>query len=241
MINCIIVDDEQHAINILKNHIGHTTFLNLLGSYTNPLEALGALQEQQPDLIFLDIHMPHISGMDFIRSSNSPARVILTTAYSEFAIEGFDLEVLDFLLKPIGLSRFLKAAHRALMVISNAKGDDDAQLPLEEDYIYVKTEIKGKLLKINFIDIDYIEGMKNYVAIHHNGIKTLALLNMKDMEERLPSKHFMRVQKSFIIPIRKVSAIEGNIIKLKNVNSEIQLGASYKSAFMENLKDKLMM
>lgn len=240
MINCIIVDDEQHAIDVLKNHISKTPSLNLVGTFTNPMMALARLTGNEIDLVFLDIQMPDLSGIDFAKSITGQTKVIFTTAYSNYAVDSFELEVIDYLLKPVGFTRFLKAVNRAVTLIENSKGNRSDELPLEDDYIFVKTELKGKLIKINLEDVDYIEGMKNYVAFHHNGIKTLALLNMKDIEERLSSRHFIRVQKSFIIPIRKVVGIEGNIIRLKGVNANILLGAAYKEQFLDRLKDKLM-
>lgn len=240
MINCIIVDDERHAIDVLQNHIGKIPFLNLLNSYTRPHEALEALKENNVHLVFLDIQMPEISGIDFAKAIAGKAKVIFTTAYSNYAVDGFELEVIDYLLKPVGFSRFLKAANRALALINKTEKEGFEEIPLEDDYIFVKTELKGKLIKINLGEIDYIKGMKNYVAFHHNGIMTLALLNMKDIEERLPSKYFKRVQKSFIIPIRKVTGMDGNIIRLNGVNTEIQLGPLYKAEFMNLLRDKLM-
>lgn len=239
MITCIVVDDEQAAIDILKHYISQTPYLELIGSFTNPLQALAAINEQKPNLVFSDIQMPGISGLDLIKALNGQCRAILCTAYSEFAAEGFDLEVIDYLMKPVPFPRFLKAAQRAMQVIENKPQAGDV-LPLEDDYLFVKTESKGKLLKINLVDIDYIEGMKNYVAIHHAGHKTLALLNMKDLEGRLPAPHFMRVQKSFIIPLRKIAGLEGNLIRIKNVNAEILLGESYRQAFLERVNDKLM-
>jgi DNA-binding LytR/AlgR family response regulator len=238
MINCLIVDDEEHAITVLEHHIRQTPYLNLVASSTNPLAALKIVNEQKIDLVFLDIQMPDISGLDFIRATNGKCRAILTTAFSEFVSEGFDLEVIDYLLKPVSFPRFLKAAQRALQAFGGKKEDQTDSL--EDDYVFVKTELRGKLLKINLIDIDYIEGMKNYVAFYHNGIKTLALLNMKDIAERLPTRHFMRVNRSFIIPLRKISGVEGNIIHLKNVQAEIVLGDTFRSAFMERMKGKLM-
>lgn len=238
MINCIIVDDEQHAITVLEHYIRQTPFLNLAASFSNPLEAMKAVNEQNIELAFLDIQMPDISGLDFIQAINGKCRVILTTAFSEFATEGFNLEVVDYLLKPIPFPRFLKAAQRALQVISGKVNTDEHAL--EDDYIFVKTELRGKLLKINLIDIDYIEGMKNYVAFHHNGIKTLALLNMKDIADRLPAKHFIRVSRSFIIPLRKISGLEGNMVHLKNITADIALGDTYRTVFMERMKGKLM-
>ncbi len=221
MITCIIVDDEQHAIDVLEHYVRQTPFLQLVRSTTNPLEALQLLSEKAIDLVFLDIQMPEISGMDFVRTIRGKTRVILTTAYSEFATEGFDLEVTDYLLKPVSFPRFLKAVHRVQQQMGVAVQEEEAR---EDDYFFVKTEAKGKMLKINFKDIDYIEGVKNYVAIYHNGQKTLALLNMKDLEERLPARHFIRIHRSFIIALDKITAIEGNRVLLKGITAEILLG-----------------
>jgi len=184
--------------------------------------------------------MPEISGLDVVRTINGKSKVILTTAYSEFAAEGFDLEVVDYLLKPISLPRFLRAVQRAMQTIQPTATPTEAEMPLENDYIFVKTEQKGKMLKINIQDIDYVEGMKNYVAIHHGGLRTLALLNMKDLEERLPEKQFMRVHKSFIIALHRIIAIEGNQIILKNIKAEIMLGETYRSSFQDMMRKKLM-
>lgn len=235
MISCIIVDDEQHAIDVLAHFVNQTPLLTLKGTTTDPLEALQLINREQVDLIFLDIQMPHISGIDFIKAINGRCKVILTTAYSEFAAEGFDLEVVDYLLKPIPLPRFLKAVQRAAAVLAKTTAPETET----DDYIFVKTEAKGKMLKINLADIDYIEGMKNYVAIHTGDTKTLALLNMKDLEDRLQGKHFMRVHRSYIIAIGKITMIEGNKIMLKK-GQEILLGDSYRAAFLEAMKGKLM-
>ncbi len=239
MINCIIVDDEQHAIDILTHYVKQTPFLNLLASTTNPLQALQVVNENKVDLVFLDIQMPEISGLDFIKAINGKAKVILTTAYGEFAVEGFELEVLDYLLKPVSLPRFLKATQRALNIISNQEGKEGVT-DFEDDFILVKTESKGKLLKIMLPDIDYIEGVKNYVGIHHNGQKTLALLNMKDLDERLPEKYFMRIHRSFIVSVNKITALEGNQVILKNNKAEILLGESYRAVFFERRKGTIM-
>jgi DNA-binding LytR/AlgR family response regulator len=152
MISCLIVDDEQGAIDILRTFIEKTPFLRLQGSTTNPLEALSLLQQQPVDLIFLDIHIPQLSGLDFMQLLKGNTKVILTTAYSEFAVEGFEREALDCLLKPIAFERFLKAAQKAL----NSSIEHSARWQLadkENDYIFVKTESKGKITKVNFADI----------------------------------------------------------------------------------------
>lgn len=239
MIKCLVVDDEQHAIDILVHYIQQIPFLELVAATLNPIEGLQIVGSKQIDLVFLDIQMPDISGIDFIKAINGKSRVILTTAYTEFAIEGFNLEVIDYLLKPISMPRFLAATQKALKVINPQKEAQD--LPdIQDDYMFVKTESKGKMLKINLADIDYIEGMKNYVAIYRNGQKILVYTNMKDMEERLPKKQFVRVHKSFIISIPKITGIESNLIILKNITAEILLGESYKHHFMTIIKSKLI-
>src|SRR5215211_7449418 len=199
MINCLIVDDEQHAIDILVHYVKQTPYLNLAASTTNPIEALQIVGTQKLELVFLDIQMPELSGIDFIKAINGKAKIILTTAYSEFALESYELDVVDYLLKPIRLPRFLAAVQKAVQQINAA--NETSQENSEDDYIFVKTESKGKLLKINLADIDFIEGMKNYVAIHCGDKKTLAYTSMKELEEKLSGKQFIRVHKSFIIPI----------------------------------------
>jgi two-component system LytT family response regulator len=242
MITCIIVDDEQPAIDVLEHYVKQIPSLELLASFTNPLQALQLLNERPVDLLFLDIQMPEISGIDLIRAIRGRSKVILTTAYSEFVSEGFELEVADYLLKPVPFPRFLKAIQRVQQLQDepaapgHAPEDNDAA----DDYFFVKTELKGKMLKINFKDIDYIEGMKNYVAIHHDGTRTVALLNMKDLEDRLPARYFMRIHRSYIIALEKIVAIEGNTVFLRKVREGILLGETYKTAFLERMKGKIM-
>ncbi|HVF80725.1 MAG TPA: LytTR family DNA-binding domain-containing protein [Flavisolibacter sp.] len=235
MINCLIVDDEQHAIDILVHYVKQTPLLHLIATATNPMEALQLVATQKVDLIFLDIQMPELTGLDFIKAIQGKAEIILTTAYSEFAIESYELDVVDYLLKPIRFPRFLQAVQKVLP-LPNLEGGTQ----VEDDYIFVKTESKGKLLKINLADIDYIEGMKNYVAIHRGVQKTLVFTSMKELEERLPHKQFLRVQKSFIIPIAKITGIEGNLLRIKNVTAEIQIGENYKADLMDIIRNKMI-
>jgi two-component system LytT family response regulator len=239
MINCIIVDDEPHAIEVLDHYVKQTPHLQLIDSFTNPIEALQLLTRQKVDLVFLDIQMPEISGIDFIKAMQGKSKVILTTAYSEFALEGYDLYVVDYLLKPIRLARFLAAVQKAVEQINPKNENAQAQVA-EDDYIFVKTESKGKLLKINLSDIDFIESMKNYVAIHRSGQKTMVYTSMKELEERLPKKQFIRVHKSFIIPISRITGIEGNLVRLKNVTAEILIGENYKAELMEIIRGKMI-
>jgi len=239
MINCIIVDDEQHAIDILVHYVNQTPHLNLSGTTTNPIEALQMVSSQKIDLVFLDIQMPELSGMDFIKAINGKTKVILTTAYSEFALQSYELDVIDYLLKPVRLPRFLSAVQKAVKEIT----EFESASPLQTeggDYIFVKTESKGKLLKINLDDIDYIEGMKNYVSFYRAGQKTLVYTSMKEIEERLPHKQFIRVHKSFIIPIARITGIEGNLLRLQNISAEIMIGDSYKADLMEIIRNKMI-
>ena len=238
MTTCIIVDDEQHAIDVLEHYVKQIPSLQLLASFTNPLQALELLNREKVDLLFLDIQMPEISGLDFIRAIQGRSKVILTTAYSEFVTEGFELEVEDYLLKPIPFPRFIKAIQRAQSTPPSA--DPSAIDATVDDYFFVKTELKGKMLRINFSDIDYIESMKNYVAIHHNGMKTMALLTMKDLEDRLPASRFLRIHRSFIIAVDKITAIEGNTVLLRNVKESILLGETYRPAFLEKMRGKML-
>ena len=238
---CIIIDDERHAIDVLEHYVRQIPDLQLLASFTNPLEALQFLNKASADLLFLDIQMPEISGIDLIRTIPNRTKIILTTAYSEFVTEGFELEVADYLLKPVPFPRFLKAVQRVQQAIAINSAREPADTgELADDYFFVKTEMKGKILKINFREIDYIEGEKNYVAIYHTGVKTMALLNMKDLEDRLPARYFMRIHRSFIIPLEKIVAIEGNSVSLRAIKEKILLGDTYRAAFLERMKGKIM-
>lgn len=240
MINCIIVDDEQHAIDVLDHYVKQTPHLHLVASFTNPIEALQLLGQQKIDLVFLDIQMPELSGIDLIKAIQGKSKVILTTAYSEFALEGYELYVVDYLLKPIRLPRFLTAVQKAVELINATHEPLSHQQVADDDYIFVKTESKGKLLKINLADIDFIESMKNYVAIHCGGQKTLVYTSMKELEERLSKKQFIRVHKSFIIPISHITGIEGNMVRLKNISEGILIGENYKAELMEIIRGKMI-
>jgi len=240
MINCIVVDDEEHAIEVIQHYLKSVDTIHIVDTFTNPLAAHSFLMQHKIDLVFLDIHMPDISGLEFIQSiNNKDISFILTTAYKQFAHDGFDLEVVDYLVKPIPLPRFLQAITKAQKIIE-AKNPVPVNIQHEADYFMVKTEAKGKMLKINIAEIDFVEGMKNYVAFHHNGIRTLALLSMKDVEDRLPKSHFIRVQKSFIIATNKIISIDGNRIVLKGISAEILIGETYRKEFLDRMKQKLI-
>lgn len=239
MINCLIVDDEQHAIDILTHHVQQTNFLNLVLATTNAMEALDVINNQKIDLLFQDIQMPEISGIDMVKAINGKCKVILTTAYSEYALQGYELDVVDFLLKPVSFPRFIKAVQKvAAQMPQQQAAAPAAEARPEEDFIYVKTGIKHKVIKINLGEIDYIESLKNYVAIYHEGKKTLVYLSLKELEANLPASQFIRVHKSYIIPYARIVRVDGNQIILKNVNADILLGETYKAFFWEKIKNK---
>ncbi len=240
MINCIIIDDEQPAINIIASYIKNIPYLHLVATTTKPMEGLSIINEQKIDLIFLDIQMPDITGLEFIKAINGKCKVILTTAYSEYALDGFELSVIDYLLKPIPFSRFLNAVQKAREVL-DAQAHTNHSLFTESNFILLKGESKGKLIKIELDEIDYFEGMRNYVAVYSNGKKILALINMKDLEEKLPAKKFIRVHKSYIVAVSRITAIEGNIVILKNYpKGDILIGNAYRSTFLDAMKSNLI-
>lgn len=238
MLTCIIVDDEPSAVNILKNYVAKTPFLELVGTAFDPLEAMKVMEGQKVNLAFLDIQMPHLSGIDFMKMLQGKTQVILTTAYSEFALEGFENEALDYLLKPIAFERFLKAAQRALNS-TTLTSPDWQPIKREDEYMFIKTETKGKMLKIDFADITYIEGLKNYVSIFTANDRIITYTSIKALTERLPD-YFMRIHKSYIVSLKKVRAVDGNQILLHNMKAYIPLGETYRTPFFASLQEKTM-
>lgn len=236
MINCAVLDDEQYSIDVLVHHIKQTSFLNLAGTTTQPDEALTMLNEKKVDLLFCDIQMPNVSGLEIIKTINGKCKVILTTAHSEFALQGYELDVVDYLLKPVSYPRFLAAVNKVNELISSFSSVDNPKN--SEDFIFVKTGIKGQVHRINLYEIDYIESMKNYVSIHHANKKTLVYIGITELESQLPMEDFIRVHKSFIVPFSRITGVEGNRILLKPDNAEIILGDTYRQQFLIRIKSR---
>ena len=234
MITCIIVDDEPSAVNVIKNYVVRVPFLELVGTAGDPLEAMKMLEGKQVDLVFLDIQMPHLSGIDFMKMLKNQTQVILTTAYSEFALEGFENEAIDYLLKPIAFDRFLRSVQR---ILNNATLTSPNWQPVEkeDDYMFVKTETKGKMLKVDFADIAYVEGLKNYVSIFVGDERIITYTSIKALDEKLPA-YFVRVHRSYIISLKKVRAVDGNQILLQNMKAYVPLGETYRDIFFDSLK-----
>lgn len=235
MISCMIVDDEQHAVDLLSQHVNQTSFLQLAFATTNPVEAINILQQQPIDLVFVDIQMPELSGLDIIKAAQGRSNFIICTAFAEFALNGYEHDVVDYLLKPVTYARFIKGVSKAMNVLSKESRNDQQATA---DFIFIKTEMKGKLVRISYSDIDYIEGMKNYVAFHTGKEKKLALLNMKFLEETLPASRFVRVHNSYIVPVSDITLIEGNELVLKDSTIRIPIGVTYKENLLEVLRIK---
>ena len=210
-INCIIIDDEPLARKGLKEYVADTLFLELAGEYEHPLKAMQVLSEQRIDLVFLDIQMPKLTGVEFMKSLQHPPLVIFTTAYPQYALEGFDLNAVDYLLKPFSFDRFLKAALKAKATIESKKTDNI--LPnTTTDHFFIKYD--SKLQKIRFDEILFVESLQNYVAIHTITRKYISYLTLKSLEDQLPGSEFVKIHKSYIIASRKVDTIEGNELKI---------------------------
>ena len=225
-INCIIIDDEPLARKGLKEYIMDVDFLELLGEFENPLKASAVLEGGQVQLIFLDIQMPKINGLEFLRSLKDAPPVILTTAYPQHALDGFELNALDYLLKPISFPRFLSAAMKAkeYYLIRN----QNASIGTSPAYFFIKAD--NKLVKIDYDEILYVEALQNYVTIHTNDRKYITYLTFKAIEEYLPSEQFIKTHKSYIVSASKIDSIEGN---------DIRIGVNH-IPISRNLKDEVM-
>ena len=237
MINTIIVDDEPLALEILEAHIEKIDELNLVAKCNNAIEANSALQEHDVDLMFLDIQMPQLTGVEFLKSLSNPPIAIFTTAYAEYAVEGFDLEALDYLLKPISFERFLKAANKAMDKFKNER-TSDVKIDSSEDFFFVKSD--KKMMKVFYRDILYIEGLKDYVIIRTETGRVITLQTMKSLVEKLPSDMFQRIHRSYILNLTKLKAIEGNMVELKEKgqNKMIPIGKNYRDDLLSIVESK---
>jgi DNA-binding LytR/AlgR family response regulator len=240
MIRCLVVDDEPLALHILEDYIAKMPFLELIKSTTNPIEALQLVQAGGIDLVFLDVQMPELTGIQFLRIANGKTKVILTTAYSQYALEGYELDVIDYLLKPIAFDRFFKSVQKAQTIIqpvtkTEAKQEQSApQNDFLSDFIFVKTE--HKIQKVYLNDILFIEGLKDYISIFTPAERIITLQNMKKMEDALPEKHFIRVHKSYIVSINKIDSIERSRIFIGD--KVIPVGDTYRDEFFKIVDGK---
>jgi two-component system LytT family response regulator len=246
MIRCLVVDDEPLALHIIEDYISKIPFLELVKATTNPIEALTIVQEGGVDLVYLDVQMPELTGIQFLRIANGRAKVILTTAYPQYALEGYELDVIDYLLKPIAFDRFFKSAQKAQGIIQPATKSISADQPIivaapqqpqddfSHDFIFVKTE--HKIQKVYLHDIQYIEGLKDYISIFTDGERIITLQNMKKMEDALPERHFVRVHKSYIVALNKIDSIERSRIFIGD--KVIPVGDTYRDQFFKAIEGR---
>jgi len=224
--NCIIIDDEPLALELLEDNIRMVDRLELVASCRSAGQAMQVLQEQQVDLIFCDIQMPGINGLQFVKSLTQKPLIIFVTAYQEFALDGFELDVVDYLLKPVAVERFLKACNKAIGIFDQAKNIIEAEPEKRRKYIFLYADYN--LIKVNHEDITYIEGLKDYVKIYlHNTPKAIiSRVTIKSLESQLPVDDFFRVHKSYIVNLDHVHSIRKGRIKIADV--EIPFSDSYK-------------
>lgn len=230
IINCIIVDDEPQARKLMETFVSQLGGWKILRVCSNAIEAFEALQSLPVDVVFLDIKMPTITGIDFLKSLKNPPLVIFTTAYNKYAMEGYELNVVDYLLKPISMHRLLQAAEKVGERLKNKA--EAPQTAAEIRYMFVKHD--NKLVKVTFADILYIEGMQNFVRIHTGTKQYLITHTMKAMEEVLPKKIFFRVHKSYIVNMESITAVFGNTIEIGKI--EIAIGSNYRAQFMRKIE-----
>lgn len=234
MIRCLVVDDEPLALDILEDYIKKVPFLTLVKTTTSAIEGLSLVQSDAVDLVFLDVQMPELTGIQFLKIINGKCDVILTTAYSQYAMDGYELDVVDYLLKPIAFDRFYKAAQKVLQNNNHSQAPESFSNHSNRNFIFVKTE--HKIQKIYLDDILYIKGLKDYISIFTKTERIITLQNMKKMEESLPPKSFTRVHKSYIIALSKIESIERSRIQIGD--KIIPIGDTYKEYFFKQIEDK---
>lgn len=229
MLKCLIIDDENHAIVLLTDYIKKVSFLQLEGTTTNPIEGLKLINEGSFDIVFLDVEMPEITGLELLSGISPKCKIVITSAFREYAADGYEHGVFDFLAKPIRFERFLKVVQKIFNIIVKENAN------IKEDYIFIKLDSKNHLKRILYKDIFYVEGAGNYLIIHTENEKIMTYLSIKDFEELMPADRFLRVQKSYVVSIEKISGIDGNEITLEN-SKKVLVGESYRTRVYDFLK-----
>ncbi|MEM1336431.1 MAG: LytTR family DNA-binding domain-containing protein [Bacteroidota bacterium] len=234
-LNCVVIDDEPLAREGIVSYIEKIDFLNLIGEGNNPTDLFALEKQQSLDLIFLDIQMPLMTGIEYLKSTKYRPMVIITTAYPSYALEGFELDVLDYMVKPITFDRFFKGADKAKDYFSMGKGEDSViERKAAPRYFFVKCDSVYE--KIFYHDVEYVQALQNYVIIHTATRKFMPLLTMKRMEELLDQEKFIRVHKSYLVAVDKILSVENTRIKL--AHQEVPLSRNYKDAVFKKVLDK---
>lgn len=232
MLKCLLIDDEPLALQLLQNYVDQTPGLERAGSYSHALEALKALEDIKVDLLFLDVQMPDLTGIQLSRILQDRYPVILTTAYEKYALEGYELNVIDYLLKPITFDRFLKAVQKAKQRILSTEVHPPVESSGSPPYLFVKSEYKT--VKIAFDDILYLEGMDDYVRIHTPTERIMTLERLKYFESTLPSSRFLRIHRSYLIALDKIDYIERNRVVMGEVR--LPVGGAYQEGFWKRVR-----
>ncbi len=231
---CIIVDDEHLARKLLSTYLSKIPEIEVVGQAKNAMEALSLLEKEQVDLLFLDIQMPDLTGLELLRTLPKAPFVVFTTAYSTHAVEGFELDAVDYLVKPVSFERFVQAVNKVRERMKLAAGQQLAPAPVEaeKDHFFVKVDYK--LVKVMFEHIHYIEGMREYVAIHTPAKRLIVYQSMKNLADILASRQFFRIHKSYIVSLNHIESVYGNVVQI--AGKELPIGKSYKDAFMDRLE-----
>lgn len=239
-INCLIIDDEELARDLVENYVLRLPHLHVVGKCANPIEAMQVLQSEKVDLLFLDIQMPELTGIEFLKTMQQRPLVIFTTAYKEHALEGYELDIVDYLLKPFRFERFLQAVNRAAKLLKrqnstpvsiNSLPERQAKEQQKKNYILVKSDFK--VFRILHEDILYIESMKEYVAFHTKNGRTMSLGSLKKLQTELPTEQFIRIHKSYMVNMDYVSALEGNMLHL--LEHRLPIGTSFKEDVLKRV------
>lgn len=232
-ITCYIVDDEYHVISTLREYISEVPYLELVGFNSNPEKGLIEVNRLAPDLVFLDINMPMLDGMDFCQLITTSTKVVFVSGYRDYAFDAFSHNAVDYLLKPVSHKRFMQAIHKVISFVPMLSGKPSAQHTSSEvSYIYIKHGVKGRLIKIEFDDIYYIESNDNQVVFNLENENYIAYVPLKNVLPQLPETSFLRIHKSFVVNHKKISHIEGSMVILKN-KTILQLGNTYKDSFFK--------
>ena len=230
ILKTLVIDDEPLAQNIIRKYAEDIKSIEIKGFCNDALVAMQILENQAIDLIFLDINMPKLSGIEFLKILKNPPLIILTTAYTDYAMEGYELNVLDYLVKPFSFVRFLKAVQKAEQQIQISKKTKELEKP---ESIFIKSNKKS--YQVRLVDIVYIEGLGDYIKIHTEKTHLITNLTMKKMEELLPEKEFYRIHKSYIVNLKKIVAIEGNMVELSNV--KLTIGSNFRTDFFNRISN----
>ena len=238
MYTCYVIDDEEHAIEVLVGYIKRFPGLSLIGSNINPLKAVDEIVNSKTsiDIIFLDVDMPELSGLDVADIIGTNSAIIFTTAFPNYAVQAFDKNTADFLLKPISFERFTKSISKVQNIIKLQK---PVEPPRENDYFFINPGARGKAIQLSYAETIFVEGLKNYIVIHTPDDKHVTYLSMNEIEKSLPATRFIRIHKSYIINVDKIKSIDGNSVVLTS-KIELPIGNSFKEAFTNMINAKTL-